>query len=101
VVTGQPAARSGAVYLIHGSAGWQDPNDQPWSGYWERGTPPGVLGEGAWPSAHEAVAWGRDRCDVVIVRLGTPPRVFSAGSHQPDGETLPAWPPPDLDSFNP
>jgi hypothetical protein len=90
--------RQGVVYLAHRSV-WTGPHGEPWSGYWERSDPPGVLGEGSWDSADAAVAWGRDRCDVVIVRLGTPPRLFSAGSRQPDGEELPAWPPADLDQF--
>ena len=62
--------------------------------------PPGMLGEGAWRTAAEAIAWGREQCDVVIARLDRPPRDFSAGAAAPRGEDLPPWPPGDADRFD-
>lgn len=45
-------------------------------------------------TAAEAVAWGRERCDVVIVRSGGDDGVtdYSAGDRQPPTGPLPVWP---------
>lgn len=45
-------------------------------------------------SLDEAIAWGRSRADVVLVRLGDSEVHHSAGTRQPrgDGEELPVWP---------
>lgn len=95
------APHGGTVYLAHRSTGSVGPHDEPWTGYWERQDPPGMLGEGSWWSAAEAVAWARERCDTVIVRVGVPGAVYSAGARQDPREDLPAWPPDDADRFDP
>jgi hypothetical protein len=95
------ARRGGVVYLVHHSAMPAGPHEQPWTGYWEREDPPGMLAEGSWHSAAGAVAWARERCDAVIVRVGLPGELFSAGERQPPGENLPEWPPGDADRFDP
>src|SRR4051794_35023121 len=46
-------------------------------------------------SAEDAVAWGRSRCDVVLIRTGEE-GYFSAGVRNPDPEEYPPWPPPGL-----
>jgi hypothetical protein len=43
--------------------------------------------------ADEAIAWGRERAGVVLVRTGESD-YYSAGAENPDG--LPEWPPPDV-----
>lgn len=95
------AARCGIVYLAHRSTGHAGPHDEAWTGYWERRRPPGVLGEGSWTSAAEAIAWARARCDTVILRVGVPGVVYSAGDSPPDDEDLPAWPPADAHLYDP
>ncbi len=96
-----PVSRAGVVYLGHRSAGLVGPSGESWTGYWERQDPPGMLAEGSWQSAVDAVAWARARCDVVIVRVGLPGTLFSAGDRQPQDEELPVWPPNDADRFDP
>lgn len=46
-----------------------------------------------WDSAEDAVAWGRVRADVVLIRLGaSPPQAyFSAGKREPSGPPLSRW----------
>jgi cytidine deaminase len=59
----------GTVFVHPDVAGGQ----RVWTGYWERSTgtgddPPGILEEApTWPSAAEAVAWGRARTPRVVV----------------------------------
>src|SRR5689334_17319925 len=60
------------------SAHWVRPDDG-----FEEG-PQGV-------SADDAIAWGRERADVVLIRSGDSD-YFSAGTRQRAGETLPEWP---------
>ena len=48
-------------------------------------------------SVEEAIAWGRDQADVVLVRLGDDDFHYSAGVRQPppvpeDDEDFPVWP---------
>ena len=91
----------GVVYLAHRSSGGGDPRGPAWSGDWERWDPPGVLGEGSWATAGEAIDWARERSAVVIVRVDMPPRLFRGADVDPPGESLAAWPPPDVDRFDP
>jgi hypothetical protein len=46
-------------------------------------------------SADEAIAWGRERADVVLIRTGDSD-YYSAGAENPDLDDLPEWPPADL-----
>jgi hypothetical protein len=77
--------RHGIVYLS------EDPEeDPPFGGYWDNGDPPDMLEQGpGWMTAPEAVAWGRERAHVVLIRLW-PDRYFSAGDRHE--EDLPIWP---------
>jgi hypothetical protein len=43
-------------------------------------------------SIDDAIAWGRARCAVVLIRTGDSD-YFSAGEHNPDPEEFPLWPP--------
>ena len=45
-------------------------------------------------TAEEAIAWGRARAPVVLIRTGASGIYLSAGHENPDGD--PVWPPPDL-----
>lgn len=45
--------------------------------------------------ADEAIAWGRKRCSVVLVRPGDQD-YFSAGERNPDPDEFPPWPPQNL-----
>jgi len=98
-----PPGRGGCVFLIHASTGWGQPMDDgmPWTGYWERGVPPGMLAEGAWDSAAAAIAWGRECSDEVVIRVDLPGRQYFAGVAGADREGLPAWPPEDAGRFDP
>ena len=79
--------RRGIVYVAEDPEG-----DPPFTGYWENGQPPAMLENGpGWTDAQEAVAWGRQRAAVVLIRLW-PDRYFSAGEQPSRGEVLPAWP---------
>jgi hypothetical protein len=60
------------------SAHWEGPDDQRKQG--PRSVP-----------VEEALAWGRGRADVVLIRSGES-NYFSAGVRQPEGEKLPEWP---------
>jgi hypothetical protein len=93
--------RAGVVFLVHCSSGGSAPNGFAWSGYWDAWSPPDLLDEGAWATATEAIAWARARCDVIIVRVDMPPRLFSAGALVPKNESLAEWPPADVDRFDP
>jgi hypothetical protein len=75
------------------SVSWQD---------WDEDTQTGELLEddGEVIGAEAAIAWGRERCDRVLIRLGhTDATYFSAGhvhlTDQSDGtgRALPVWPP--------
>ena len=46
-------------------------------------------------SAEDAIAWGRARCAVVLIRLGDGD-YYSAGELNPDPDELPEWPPEGL-----
>jgi hypothetical protein len=98
-----PSSRGGVVYLTHRSAGHEELADEgmAWIGHWERVDPPGMLGEGVWTSAAEAIAWARERCDAVIIRVDLPGRQYSAGNRQWWDDKLPEWPPEDVDRFDP
>lgn len=98
-----PPGRGGMVCLVRGSTGFVMPGaeDMPWTGYRERGHPPGVLAQGAWDSAAAAIEWARSRCDAVVLRVDVPGRQFSAGHAQPWDERLPDWPPDDAGKFDP
>ena len=62
------------------------------SGHWELPDPPTSLEHGpGWTDAEEALAWGRERAPVVLVRLGS--QYYSAGDAEPEGKNLPRWPP--------
>jgi hypothetical protein len=76
--------RHGVIYLA------EDPeHDPPFGGYWDNGDPPAMLEEGpGWATAADAVAWGRERARIVLIRLW-PDRYFSAGD-QRDG-SVPPW----------
>jgi hypothetical protein len=60
------------------------------SGYLDRGRRVAEEFEGL--SVEEALAWGRARCDVVLVRPGDTGWYFSAGARNPDPEECPPWP---------
>ena len=64
------------------------------SGYLERGERPEEEFEGL--TADEAIAWGRKRAAVVLIRAGDS-GYCSAGEHNPDPEELPSWPPPGVE----
>ena len=59
----------------------------------ERHGRPVLMEEGPeFDSAEEAIAWGRRRAPVVLIRIGPPPRTYySAGESDPAGESLPRW----------
>jgi hypothetical protein len=46
-------------------------------------------------SAAEAIAWGRERCAVVLIRTGDSD-YYSAGEYNPDPAECPRWPPEGL-----
>jgi len=46
-------------------------------------------------SAEEAIAWGRERAEVVLIRMGDSD-YYSAGQSNPDPEEYEPWPPTDL-----
>jgi hypothetical protein len=65
------------------SAHWEDPGGDAY-----------LQGPAEVPVA-EAIAWGRERAPVVLVRLGDDDEHYSAGEKQPD-ETIRIWPPDGL-----
>jgi len=57
--------------------------------------PAALLEEVDLDSADAAIAWGRKRSEIVLIRLGhRGDTYFSAGSSQPRDDPMPAWPPP-------
>lgn len=64
-------------------------------GHWESVDPPGLLEAGpGWETADSAIAWGRARADVVLIRIGMPGTYYSAGEERPPREEhMPTWPP--------
>lgn len=64
-------------------------------GHWESVGPPALLESGpGWANVELAIAWGRERSDVVLVRLGAPGTYYSAGDGEPlNGAPLLKWPP--------
>ena len=91
--------KSGIVYLAQRLEGW--PGEPEFYGHWEVDAPDeGPMLEGpGWSTAEEAIAWGRERAPVVIIRVGRQPwqQHYSAGDVFPDlepprGGLLP-WPP--------
>jgi hypothetical protein len=63
------------------------------SGYFDRGKR--MVEELEDVSAGEAIAWGRQRASVVLIRTGDSD-YYSAGERNPDPEEFPPWPPPGL-----
>ena len=55
-------------------------------------TRPEQLENGAWWSAEDAVAWGRSHAEIVVIRIGDPPKFYSAGAREPEASPpLPRW----------
>lgn len=59
-------------------------------GYVEAADAGGVVDEGEWETVEEAIAWARDRVEIVLVRIGYSD-YYSAGAAHPEG--VPPWPP--------
>lgn len=88
--------REGIVYISRdiGEAG------QSFVGHWERGDPPKMLEEGpGWDDPEHAIAWGRERADRVLIRLGDDETsIYSAGLVRltryvdGSGDPYPEWP---------
>ena len=56
--------------------------------------PPALIEEGpGWPTADMAIAWGRQRADIVLIRIGVPGTYYSAGDIDPVGDHPLHWPP--------
>ena len=117
--------RSGCVYLRPSDPDWGQPAGG-WYGHWEKEIPPeergagggwqealdrGWVEEGHWATVDEAIAWGRERSQYVLVYLdpGDVESIYSAGEiHYTElggpyldehgepvrGHTWPTWPPP-------
>ena len=83
--------RTGIVYITDDATGFQGPRGEPYFGHWEgiEDGRPALLEEAAWWSVEEAVVWARARAEVVVVRLGDPEVVYSAGDQPPTGSALP------------
>lgn len=88
-------SREGVVYIAEVSEDEAAATNAPrFRGHWESQDPPALLESGpGWATIDLAIAWGRARADVVLVRIGIPGRYYSAGARQPPRETLPEWPP--------
>jgi hypothetical protein len=76
---------------------WAGEDDSPrFYGHWEAAEVGSneLLEQGpGWDDADEAIAWGRERASIVLIRVGPmPQRYFSAGLEQPPDQTLPQWP---------
>jgi hypothetical protein len=74
--------------------GWDADDSSFWSGlfsaHWQR--PDNEFENGPESvSADEAIAWGRARADVILIRTGDSDH-YSAGRRQPERQTLPKWP---------
>ncbi len=65
--------------------------------HWESGDASGpfLVEQGPrYARAEDAIAWGRERADVVLIRVGPlPQKYYSAGTRLPPCEELPIWPP--------
>jgi hypothetical protein len=73
---------------------WAEEFDSPrFTGHWEAsegGSNELVENGPGWDSPEDAIAWGRQRAPIVLIRVGPfPQRYFSAGVQQPPGQTLP------------
>jgi hypothetical protein len=85
--------RAGVVYIAEIVPDNPDPHGARFRGHWERQDSPRMIEKGPeWPSADLAIAWGRERCDVVLIRIGEPGIYYSAGDIDPLGTPLPRWP---------
>jgi hypothetical protein len=64
------------------------------SAHWQTGdrTPHDFMDGPRGVPAEQAIAWGRDRADVVRIRVGEDGFYYSAGRRQPSAEELPKWP---------
>lgn len=87
--------RKGIVYIAEDGDKERLPRSPRFHGHWESVEPPALLESGpGWANVELAIVWGRERADVVLVRLGVPGTYYSAGYRQPQqGEPLPEWPP--------
>lgn len=63
-----------------------------WSAYWGSADGEAAREELRGVSASEAIAWGRARAEVVLIRPGGSVVHYSAGRRHPGGEDLPVWP---------
>jgi len=83
--------RDGTVFIT------EDADDDPimWSGrfsaHWESQNPPRHVQGPQGVSVNEAIAWGRGRADVVLVRVSESNVPYSAGACLPAGTQPPAW----------
>ena len=81
--------RRGIVYVAEELRDFAVPGPTRFCGHWESGNPAdGVLEQGpGWDDIEDAIAWGRERAPVVLLRVGeTEPQVhYSAGEEDPSG----------------
>jgi hypothetical protein len=89
------SARHGIVYIAQDAPDLVDHRAPRFIGHWEATDPPRLLEAGPSSSdVEDAIAWGRARAEVILVRIGMPGVYYSAGEAQPArGERLPEWPP--------
>jgi len=73
-----------------------DPESSLFSVSWQDEVKGEVVGDEEIVGADAAIAWARERADVVLIRLGhTRDTYFSAGEHRAYAATMPIWPPRD------
>jgi len=94
-VAAERLQKRGTVYIA--PAAFEVPEgrmvDPATSAFWVSWQGEELFDDDAVVGAEAAVAWGRDRAEVVFIRLGhTEDTYFSAGSEHPDPKT-PTWPP--------
>ena len=95
----EPKPLRGVVYIAEELADAAVPGPTRYYGHWEADDREGLLEQGpGWDDVEEAIAWGRARAPVVLLRLGrnVPQRHFSAGEKAPEGIRPPGgierWP---------
>lgn len=90
----QPMERRGTVYLAY-QMHPEQLRTATWSGYWERspdGPPANLERSPSFASVRDAIRWGRDRSDRVLIRLDEASGYWWAGTSPPrDGLRVDGW----------
>jgi hypothetical protein len=88
MVRGMTSRKHGVVYIAQRVLEFESSTE--FYGHWEPAESETIESGPGWDDPESAIAWGRERAPVVLIRIGQPPQ-----QHYSAGETFPAGRPPE------